>query len=195
MKKLLLIAVLTLGVIACDKNELGMDMDGSSINAPIEAEIVSENTDRYIGFLNSLSENSDVMISNKGDKHAASTAKPAEGENWIETIFFDAKDVLNNDIQGAYVVDDTQGDACADPRLSNTETVYYILRAHATLPTVFDLLVIEVNGTIDSSTNVSKGIYDDIFSTVSTGSLIRVDANRTTIEAGFGPNASKTLVD
>ena len=39
MKKIiLLLTVLALGVIACDKNELGVDMDGSSIN-PIEATV------------------------------------------------------------------------------------------------------------------------------------------------------------
>ena len=37
MKKLLLLAVLALGVVACDKNELG-DMDSMSIN-PIEATV------------------------------------------------------------------------------------------------------------------------------------------------------------
>ena len=36
MKKLLLMAVLALGVVACEKNDLGMDMNGSSINAIVE---------------------------------------------------------------------------------------------------------------------------------------------------------------
>ena len=45
MKKLLLMAVLALGVIACNKDEMGMDMDGSSINAPIEAKVEMSNDD------------------------------------------------------------------------------------------------------------------------------------------------------
>ena len=47
MKKLLLIAVLALGVVACDKNELGMDMDGSSIN-PIEATVETSAMDHDV---------------------------------------------------------------------------------------------------------------------------------------------------
>ena len=47
MKKLLLIAVLALGVVACDKNELG-DMDSSSINAPIEATVETSAMDHDV---------------------------------------------------------------------------------------------------------------------------------------------------
>ena len=59
MKKIiLLLTVLTLGVIACDKNELG-DMDSSSINAPIEAtievDVMDHDFDAVIGRLLNLS--------------------------------------------------------------------------------------------------------------------------------------------
>ena len=47
MKKLLLIAMLALGVVACDKNELGMDMDGSSIN-PIEVTVETSAMDHDV---------------------------------------------------------------------------------------------------------------------------------------------------
>ena len=56
MKKLLLIAMLALGVVACDRNELG-EMDSMSIN-PIEksTEISSQRIDMIVeGFLNNLS--------------------------------------------------------------------------------------------------------------------------------------------
>ena len=47
MKKLLLLAVFALGVVACDKNELGMDMDGSSINS-IEATVETSAMDHDV---------------------------------------------------------------------------------------------------------------------------------------------------
>ena len=73
MKKIiLLLTVLTLGVIACDKNELGMDMDGSSIN-PIEATVEADpmsNID-IDGFISRLS---DYMSSDKGTPNTSKSA-------------------------------------------------------------------------------------------------------------------------
>ena len=72
MKKIiLLLTVLTLGVIACDKNELG-DMDSMSIN-PIEATIEADpmsNID-IDGFISRLS---DHMSSDKGSPNTSKTA-------------------------------------------------------------------------------------------------------------------------
>ena len=84
MKKLLLLAVLALGVVACDKNELGMDMDGSSIN-PIEYTVESSKFDAAFDFITSIN-NSKIMIESK---EVSSTAKAGDsGDNWLQINFF-----------------------------------------------------------------------------------------------------------
>ena len=72
MKKIiLLLTVLTLGVIACDKNELG-DMDSMSIN-PIEA-TVEVNTMDHIDFDGLVSRLAEFNTSDKGTPSTAKTA-------------------------------------------------------------------------------------------------------------------------
>ena len=76
MKKIiLLLTVLTLGVIACDKNELG-DMDSMSIN-PIEATVEAYDVDAIVNELLSnlsnhgKSKRGNASITGKGDDHVA----------------------------------------------------------------------------------------------------------------------------
>ena len=80
MRKLLLIAVLALGAVACDKNELGMDMDGSSIN-PIEATVEVNPIDNIDidGLISRLS-----SVTSKSNSKGTSTAKDANaGSSYI----------------------------------------------------------------------------------------------------------------
>ena len=78
MKKLLLIAVLALGVVACDKDELGMDMDGSSINVLTENKIDVKDGNNQAAFL-------DILVNTaknyKGKK--VSSSSTAKGTNYI----------------------------------------------------------------------------------------------------------------
>ena len=109
MKKLLLLAVLTLGVIACDKNELG-NMDSMSIN-PIEAKVDMNYQDRFNAF--------DALIRGiKIDsKSTASSNKGGDnGDNWIELAWF------NHDSQGyIYGRPDDLGNGCYND-ISGSET-------------------------------------------------------------------------
>ena len=107
MKKLLLLAVLALGVIACDKNELGMDMDGSSINA------IETKTDMVIpGLLGRLISDLESGNINIVKSNNASTAKT---DDHIYLRFF-------NDGTNDYVLFTTDGittDFCIDSNLSS----------------------------------------------------------------------------
>ena len=85
MKKLLLLAVLALGVVACEKNDLGMDMDGSSINAPIEAKIVKD--------LSNLDRTLDLVLSKTYEKSNSSiTAKEAVVGSFVRIASTDLGD-------------------------------------------------------------------------------------------------------
>ena len=100
MKKLLLLAVLALGVIACDKNELGMDMDGSSIN-PIEVKVddsFARNTMIDILF-GGVADAAPIV---KG--HSASTAK---GNDYIAAYI-----LVENGVSYIVLVDETNDDLC-----------------------------------------------------------------------------------
>ena len=82
MKKLLLIAVLALGAVACDRNELG-EMDSMSIN-PIEATIEYNAQDRFNAFNDFL--RGATFEAPKGE---VSTNKGGDnGSDWIELIWF-----------------------------------------------------------------------------------------------------------
>ena len=72
MKKLLLIAVLALGVVACEKNDLGMDMNGSSIN-PIEPSVAIDVMDN-IDLDGMVSRMLDFNSNNKGTPNTAKEA-------------------------------------------------------------------------------------------------------------------------
>ena len=103
MKKLLLLAVLALGVVACDKNELGMDMDGSSIN-PIEVKVddsFARNTMLDILF-GGIADAAPVVENQKGQ---ASTAK--NNNDYIAAYIFisDTKNYI-------VLVDENNDDLC-----------------------------------------------------------------------------------
>ena len=104
MKKIiLLLTVLTLGVIACDKNELG-DMDSMSIN-PIEATVEANAMDHVDldGLVSRLAE------FNSPDKGTPSTAKTAIAGNSYISIY---TGVIDGDL---YEIgfDDSQPAHCA----------------------------------------------------------------------------------
>ena len=80
MKKLLLLAVLALGVVACDKNELG-DIDSMSIN-PIEATVdvdLQVSFDNFIKLIEGMNIPKGVSSTNKGGDN---------GVNWLEITYF-----------------------------------------------------------------------------------------------------------
>ena len=106
MKKLLLLAVLALGVIACDKNELG-DMDSTSIN-PIDAKIEISIEQKWNNFVSLVS---GYEFSEEAIKNAPSTAKGGDnGTNWIEVTYFTGTDT-NGYI---YLRPDNLGVGCYD---------------------------------------------------------------------------------
>ena len=102
MKKLLLIAVLALGVVACDKNELGMDMDGSSINA-IEATIEKSAMDH--DFDASVTR----LLGKLGKSNQPSTSKEVLAGSTIK--FYIYSDATNNAEYEIFIGDDI--DSCA----------------------------------------------------------------------------------
>ena len=103
MKKIiLLLTVLTLGVIACDKNELGMDMDGSSINA-IEATIEKSAMDH--DFDASVTR----LLGKLGKSTQPNTSKDAVAGSTIK--FYIYSDAANNAEYEIFIGDDI--DSCA----------------------------------------------------------------------------------
>ena len=102
MKKLLLIAVLALGAVACDKNELGMDMDGSSINA-IEATVETSAMDHDVDA--SVTR----LLGKLGKSNQPSTSKDAIAGSTIK--FYIYSDTANNAEYEIFIGDDI--DSCA----------------------------------------------------------------------------------
>ena len=102
MKKLLLIAVLALGVVACDKNELGMDVDGSSINA-IEATVEKSAMDH--DFDSSVTR----LLGKLGKSNQPSTSKAVAAGSTIK--FYIYSDAANNAEYEIFIGDDI--DSCA----------------------------------------------------------------------------------
>ena len=103
MKKIiLLLTVLTLGVIACDKNELGMDMDGSSIN-PIEATVEASADINEEMILDLLARLDDVKFPKSTATHYTSkdisdylhVATGIYDGKWYEFIFSDDNAACN----------------------------------------------------------------------------------------------------
>ena len=105
MKKIiLLLTVLTLGVIACDKNELGMDMDGSSIK-PIENVVAkSEASDEDIYSVVDMILNGTYYPSKKGQ--AGITGK---GNDYVKVYVFS-----DNSMDYLILNDETNDDLCVD---------------------------------------------------------------------------------
>ena len=103
MKKIiLLLTVLTLGVIACDKNELGMDMDGSSINA-IEATVETSAMDH--DFDASVTR----LLGKLGKSNQPSTSKEVLAGSTIK--FYIYSDAANNAEYEIFIGDHV--DSCA----------------------------------------------------------------------------------
>ena len=115
MKKIiLLLTVLTLGVVACDKNELGMDMDGSSIN-PIENVIAkSEASDEDIYSVVDMILNGTYSTSKKGQ--AAITGK---GGNYVKVYVFS-----DNSMDYLILNDETNDDLCVDAAVTPFEMFF-----------------------------------------------------------------------
>ena len=115
MKKIiLLLTVLTLGVIACDKNELGMDMDGSSIN-PIEVKVddsFARNTMIDILF-GGVADAAPIV---KG--HSASTAK---GSDYIAAYI-----LVKDGVSYIVLVDESNDDLCFGEQSVSTAYVNHI---------------------------------------------------------------------
>ena len=121
MKKIiLLLTVLTLGVIACDKNELG-DMDSSSINTPIEMEDVKMDLDLDV-LTSRLSRLSD-QYANDNVKNSASTAKEAVAGSYITLI----SGVDNGKYFEFLFSDDIE--SCNVSNYSYLETIYLVLNS------------------------------------------------------------------
>ena len=102
MKKLLLIAMLALGVVACDKDEMGMDMDGSSIN-PIEATVEKSAMDH--DFDSSVTR----LLGKLGKSNQPSTSKEVLAGSTIK--FYIYSDAANNAEYEIFIGDDI--DSCA----------------------------------------------------------------------------------
>ena len=105
MKKLLLLAVLALGVVACDKNELG-DMDSMSIN-PIDAKVEMSAKARWEYLVNHI-----VNTPISDDKKVSSVTKKGgdNGPNWVEAAWFYGADSDNF----VYLRPDDLGNGCYD---------------------------------------------------------------------------------
>ena len=102
MKKLLLIAMLALGVVACDKDEMGMDMDGSSIN-PIEATVEKSAMDH--DFDSSVTR----LLGKLGKSTQPNTNKAVAAGSTIK--FYIYSDAANNAEYEIFIGDDI--DSCA----------------------------------------------------------------------------------
>ena len=103
MKKIiLLLTVLTLGVVACDKNELGMDMDGSSINA-IEATVEKSAMDH--DFDSSVTR----LLGKLGKSNQPNTSKTVAAGSTIK--FYIYSDAATNAEYEIFIGDDI--DSCA----------------------------------------------------------------------------------
>ena len=167
MKKLLLIAVLALGVVACDKNELGMDMDGSSINVPTE-KMIDAKFDAAFDFITSLN-GSDIMIERKV-KSTISTAKAGDhGDNWLQINFFN---VGTQDF--AFLRSDVQGEACAGDGVTDISEIIYTLTSTE--------LIIETDG-VSVAYNVPVADYTNTFTTDGPDTVVAVNEGRTAAAA------------
>ena len=148
MKKIiLLLTVLTLGVIACDKNELG-DMDSMSIN-PIEATVVGMTKQDAFNFLNNstfeFKENKNIVTS----KTAKSTA------NSIQVGFFTG----HNDTFAHMISETITADSCYDD-FTTVSTFDYIYDFPSL--TVVDLS--DSSSTVYTLSTGLQGRYDNVFS-------------------------------
>ena len=159
MKKIiLLLTVLTLGVIACDKNELGMDMDGSSIN-PIEAKVEMSNND-ILDIVNDILNIDVIKGSKKGN--LVSTAKDADR---VTMHLFKQNDILYT----TYLSDDND-DLCLD---NTTQTIVYLVSVHLNNSSG------NIEVTLNEETTPVTTVYGDFSSlfTAPLNLLMKFDAN------------------
>ena len=114
MKKLiLLLTVLTLGVIACDKNELG-DMDSNSIK-PIEMKDDKLNSiDDILSYLLNEIEEGDYNTVKKGNNPTA------KGADYV-TVYLFSKDTHKYTI----LLDETQDELCDESNGISVNKVYF----------------------------------------------------------------------
>ena len=174
MKKLLLLAVLALGVVACEKNDLGMDVDGSSINIPSET-MIDAKFDAAFDFITSLN-GSDIMVESKS---TPSTAKAGDnGDNWLQINFFN---VGTQDF--AFLRSDSQGEACAGDGVTDISEVVYTLTATQ--------LFIEIDGASVAYT-VDVTSYASSFNTDGPDVVVPVNEGRT-LAAAASHNVIITL--
>ena len=115
MKKIiLLLTVLTLGVIACDKNELG-DMDSSSIN-PIEAKVETAiDTELLVANILKAWSSNELPKSTRGD---ASNTRRSNNYQVIHAF------VDGNGDQFITLLDDTNDDLCFDSLTTAPNPIY-----------------------------------------------------------------------
>ena len=111
MKKLLLLAVLALGAVACEKNDLG-DMNESSINAPIEAVVVD--TSKFTSIL-------DRLTSTKFEKKNNETGKSNPIGSYLRII----DGIVDGAIYEFAYSDDNDTDLCNIT--AGLEGLYYVL--------------------------------------------------------------------
>ena len=163
MKKLLLLAVLALGVVACEKNDLG-NMDSMSIN-PIEA-TVDTKFDAAFDFITSLND-SNIMVESKS---TPSTAKVGDnGDNWLQINFFN---VGTQDF--AFLRSDSQGEACAGDGVTDISEVVYTLTDTQ--------LIIEIDGESTAYTTPVAS-FATTFSTDGPDTVVPVNEGRTAAAA------------
>ena len=112
MKKLLLLAMLTLGVIACDKNELG-EMDHSSINK-LEVSDKLESIEDILSYLFDEIAEGDYNTVKKGNNFTA------KGDDFV-TIYLFNKDANKYTI----LLDETQDDLCDESNGLTVTKVYF----------------------------------------------------------------------
>ena len=172
MKKLLLIAVLALGVVACDKNELG-NMDSMSIN-PIEAKVEAYDVDAIVTELLS-------NLSNFGtSKHGNANITGKTGDFIAVHIFSSVG------VNYLILADESNDDFCFDSLTDAPATVYFDNSAG-------DGSVLSVE---DGDGNVSlelKGDWTSFFSGAN-NVLVELNANNKSVEqAQFDADNAATI--
>ena len=122
MKKLLLIAMLALGVVACDKNELG-DMDHSSINkieAPVadalDMDLIVSNLLKAwtAGELNSKATKGNATHTSKSDDYVVGHVFVQDGQVYLTLLDESNDDLCFGEITATPVyLDNVNGDGSA----------------------------------------------------------------------------------
>ena len=161
MKKIiLLLTVLTLGVIACDKNELG-DMDSSSIN-PIEAKVEAYNVDAIVTELLS-------NLSNFGtSKHGNANITRKTSDFIAVHIFADSGTTY------LILADESNDDFCFGSLTDAPATVYFDNSAG-------DGSVLSVEDTAGNISLELKGNWTSFFSG-GNNVLVELDSNNKSVE-------------